>query len=83
MCHHIKPSYPAKTKPRYPNESENKEKELKSNLTKMIEAFKEDINKSLKEIQENTFKQVETLKEEGNKYSKCTGKENQIGEECK
>ena len=34
----------------------------------MIEAFKEDRNKSLKERQENTFKQIEALKEEANKY---------------
>ena len=29
----------------------------------MVEAFKEDMNKSLKKIQGNTFKQVEALKE--------------------
>jgi hypothetical protein len=29
----------------------------------MIEASKEDVNKSLKEIQESTFKEVEALKE--------------------
>jgi hypothetical protein len=34
----------------------------------MIEAFKEDRNKSLKERQENTFKQIEALKEKTNKY---------------
>ena len=35
----------------------------------MIEAFKEEINKSLKEIQENTVKQVEAFKEKMNKYN--------------
>lgn len=33
----------------------------------MIEAFKEDMKKSLKEIQENAFKQEEALKDEPNK----------------
>ena len=36
----------------------------------MIEAFKEQMNKSLKEIQENTIKQVEVFKEETNKSLK-------------
>lgn len=36
----------------------------------MIEAFKDDLNKSLKKIQDNTFKQVETLKDKANKYKK-------------
>ena len=34
----------------------------------MIQAFKENINKSLKVIQENTFKQVYAWKEESIKY---------------
>ena len=33
---------------------------------KMIEAFKEEMNKSLKETQENKTKQVEVFKEETN-----------------
>jgi hypothetical protein len=59
--------YPATTNPGYSNETEAQE-DLKSILIKMVEPFKEDMNKSLKEIQKNTFKQVEALKEEGNKY---------------
>jgi hypothetical protein len=62
------PSYPPITNPEYPNETEAQEKDLKSNLIKMIEAFKEDMDKPLKEIQENTFKQAKALKEEANKY---------------
>ena len=34
----------------------------------MIEAFKEETNKSLKEIQENTIKHIKSFKEERNKY---------------
>ena len=43
-----KPSYLATTNPGYPNETEAQEDNLKSNLIKMLEAFKEDMNKSLK-----------------------------------
>lgn len=43
------------------NTSELKENTLKSNLKKMIEAFKEEMNRSLKEIQENTIKQVKEV----------------------
>lgn len=43
------PSYPAITNPEYPNETEAKEEDQKSSLIEMIEAIKEDINKSLKE----------------------------------
>jgi hypothetical protein len=46
---------------------EKQDNDLKSNLMKMIEAFKEDIKNFPKEIQENTGKQVEALKEERNK----------------
>ena len=35
-----------------PNTTKAQENDLKSNLIKMIEAFKEEVNKSLKEIQE-------------------------------
>ena len=42
--------FPATTNPRYPNETEAQEENLKSNLIKMIEAFKEDMNESLKKI---------------------------------
>ena len=49
---------------------QHKKIDLKSNLIKMIEAFKEEINKSLKEIQGNTIKQVEVFKKETNKSLK-------------
>ena len=45
----------------YPNISKTQENGLKSNLIKMTEAFKEEMNKSLKEIQENTIKQVKEM----------------------
>jgi hypothetical protein len=54
----------------YPNESEAQEEDLKSNIIKMIECFKEDMNKSPNEVQVNTFKQVEGLKGETNKSFK-------------
>jgi hypothetical protein len=56
--------------PGYPNIPENNEANLKSDLMKIVESFKEYINNSLKEIQENTGKQVEALKEEINKSLK-------------
>jgi hypothetical protein len=62
------PSYPATTNPEYPNETEAQEVDLKFSLIRMIETFKEDINKSLKKVQENISKQVEALKDEANKY---------------
>jgi hypothetical protein len=40
--------------PSYPNIPEKQNNDLKSHLTKMIAAFKEDIKNSLNEIQENT-----------------------------
>lgn len=63
-------SFPAMTNPRYSNGTEAQEKDLKSSLIKMIEAFKDDLNKVLKEIQENPFKQVEELNEEATKCKK-------------
>ena len=45
----------ATTNPVYPKETETQEEDLKSSLIK-IEAFKEDMNKSLKEIQEHIVK---------------------------
>ena len=47
------PRYPTTTSPRYPNTAKAYKKDLKPNITKMVEAFKEKINKSLKESQEN------------------------------
>lgn len=61
------PRYTATTNPGYLNEIEAQEEDLKSNLTKMIKGFKEDMLKSLKEIQDNTLEEVEALKEETNK----------------
>ena len=49
--------------PRYPNTTKGQEIDLKSNLIKMIDACKEEMNKFLEEIQENTIKQVEVFKE--------------------
>jgi len=46
-------SYPTTERPRYPNITTVEKNDLKSTLTKMIEVFKEEINKSLKELQEN------------------------------
>jgi hypothetical protein len=54
-------SYPIIASPRYPNSTEAQENDCKSNLIKMIESFKYEINKSLKEIQENAIKQVKKL----------------------
>jgi len=45
-----------------PNKAQ--ENNLTHNLIKIVEAFKEEIKKSLKEIQKNTIKQVEVFKEE-------------------
>ena len=71
--------FPATTNPRYPNETEAQEENLKSNPIKMIDSFKENINKFLKEIQENAFKQVEAFKKEANKYKEIQeNKTNQV-----
>jgi hypothetical protein len=55
------PSSQTTTSPEYTNIPESKKSVLKCYLMKIIESFKEDINKSLKEIQENTGKQVKKL----------------------
>jgi hypothetical protein len=44
----------------------------------MIEAFKNEMNKSLKEIEENTIKQVSIFKEETNPLNTCRKIENII-----
>jgi len=44
--------------PGYANTTKTQENDPKSNLIKMIEAFKEEMNKSLKETQKNTIKQI-------------------------
>jgi hypothetical protein len=41
-------SYPTTASPRYTNRTAAQENDLKSNLIKMIEAFNEEINKTLK-----------------------------------
>ena len=49
------PSYPTTASPEYSDITEAQENDLKSNLMKMTDAFKEEMSKSLKEIQENTI----------------------------
>lgn len=46
------PSYSISASPKYCNTAETQEKDLKTNLMKIIELHKEEINKSLKEIKE-------------------------------
>jgi hypothetical protein len=53
-------SYPDTAIPGYPNIAKTQD-DLKSNLIKMIEAFKEEMNKFSKEVQENTIKHVKEL----------------------
>lgn len=48
-----KPSYGTIANPGYSNIAEGQENYLKSNLMKMIDTFKEKINKSHKETREN------------------------------
>jgi hypothetical protein len=55
-------SYLATLSPVYPNTPESQENAIKSNLIKIIEPFKEEVNKSLKnleEIQSNMYKPLE------------------------
>ena len=47
-----KQSYSATLCPGYPNTAKTQENDLKSSLVKMIEAFKEEMNKAFKEIQD-------------------------------
>jgi BMFP domain-containing protein YqiC len=63
-------SYSTTASPGYPNINKAQENDLKSNLIKMIETFKGEMNKSLKEIWENATKQVEAFKEETDKSLK-------------
>jgi hypothetical protein len=56
---HMSPSdhsYPTTVCPGYPNITEPEENDSKSNLIKLIEVLKEEMNTSLKEIQKNTIK---------------------------
>jgi hypothetical protein len=55
------PSYPDTTSPGYPNTAEAGEDDFKFTIIKMIEVFKEEMNKFLKEIQENAIKQVKEI----------------------
>lgn len=55
------PSSPTIASPEYYNTAKAQENNPKSNLVKIIEAFKEEINKSFKEIQKNTYKQVKKM----------------------
>jgi hypothetical protein len=56
-------SYPITANSGYRNTIKVQENDLKSNLIKMIEAFKEEMSKSLKEVQENIIKQLEAFKD--------------------
>jgi DNA anti-recombination protein RmuC len=60
-------SYTTSASSGYPNTTKAYKNDLNSNLTKIAQAFTEEMNKSLKEIQENTFKEIEAFKEETNK----------------
>lgn len=62
------PSYPVTTNTEYSNDTEAQEKDIKYNVTKLREALKEDMNKSLKETQENTVKQVKAFREKANNW---------------
>ena len=54
-------SAPTTVSPEYPNRTNAQENDLKSNLIKIIEAFKEkQMDKSLKEIWDNIIKQVDS-----------------------
>ena len=55
------PSYPTAANSECSSTVEAQENQLKTNFMKMIEVFKEDMNKSLKEIQENRNKQLEEM----------------------
>ena len=52
------PSYPTIASPKYSNTTEAQENDLETNLMKMIEVLKEEMNKPFKEIQENPNKQL-------------------------
>lgn len=49
-----KSSYPTIAGPGYSNISEEQEKDLNTSYMKMIEFFKEEMNKVLKEVDKNT-----------------------------
>jgi predicted phage gp36 major capsid-like protein len=53
--------YPITKRPRYLNTATVQKDDLKSNLMRRIEAFKEEIRKSLKEIQETTIKHMKEM----------------------
>ena len=55
------PTYPAIASPEYSNPVKALEDDLKSNLVKIIEAFKKEMNESLNEIEYNTIKQVKEM----------------------
>jgi hypothetical protein len=54
-------SYPTTASPGYSNTMKAQENNLKFNHIKMIEGFKEEINKALKEIQKSTIKQMQEI----------------------
>ena len=65
-----KQSFSTTESPGCPNTTETQENNHKSNLIKIIEAFKQEMNKSLKEIQEITIKQIEIFNNQTNKSLK-------------
>jgi hypothetical protein len=54
-------SYPTTKSPGYPSKIKAEGNDLKTNVIKIIEAFKEEMNKSPKEIQENKYNQTGTI----------------------
>jgi predicted nucleotide-binding protein (sugar kinase/HSP70/actin superfamily) len=57
----LKNSYSNIANSGYPNTTKTQENYLKSNFITVIEAFKEEMNKSLKQIEENKIKQVKEI----------------------
>lgn len=55
-------SYSTTANSGYPNETHEQEEDLKFNLIKILEVFKEGMNDSLTEIQEYAFKQIKLSK---------------------
>ena len=56
-----KHSYTSRASPGCPNTVKLQENYLQSNLMKMLQAFKEEMNESLEQVQENANKQVKEM----------------------
>lgn len=54
-------NYPTTASPRYPNITETREKDFKSNLIRMVEVFKEEMYKFLKNIKVISNTQVKEI----------------------